>query len=103
MPNADFKKGSTVQINIIIFMNKLLQLNTIYQSVVLDLKTNWEIFSKFYGLLRISEHNNAKFLGINRLWNDGVFVYNSGGNVNYTNWRIGEPDNTGDCVELQKV
>ena len=35
--------------------------------------------------------------------NDGVFVYNSGGNVNYTNWRVGEPDNTGDCVELLKV
>ena len=77
--------------------------NTIYQSVFLDLKTNWEIFSKFCGLPRISEHNNTNFSGINRLWNDGVFVYNSGGNVNYTNWRIGEPDNTGDCVELQKV
>ena len=53
--------------------------------------------------LNISEHNIAKFSGIDRLWNDGVFEYISGGNVNYTNWRIGEPDNTGDCVELQKV
>ena len=70
---------------------------------MLHLKTNWEIFSKNFGLLRISELNNAKFSGINRIWNDGVFVYNSGGNVNYTNWRIGEPDNTGDCVELLTV
>ena len=30
-------------------------INTIYQSVFLDLKTNWEIFSKFCGLLRIFE------------------------------------------------
>jgi hypothetical protein len=72
-------------------------------TALLHLKTNWEIFSKNFGLLRISEHNNAKFSGINRIWNDGVFVYNSGGNVNYTNWRIGEPDNTGDCVELLTV
>ena len=70
---------------------------------VIKVKKSWEIFAHFFGLLRISEHNNAKFSGINRLWNDGVFIYNSGGNVNYTNWRIGEPDHTGDCVELLKV
>ena len=86
-----------------LFMIKIITIQTISLTLLLRVKTKWEIFSKFCGLLRICEHNNAKFSGINRILNDGVFVYNSGGNVNYTNWRVGEPDNTGDCVELLEV
>ena len=95
------KKRFTVHINIV--HEQIITIQTIYLTVLLHVKTNWKIFFKICGLLKISEHNNAKFSGINRILNDGVFVYNSGGNVNYTNWRVGEPDNTGDCVELQKV
>ena len=45
--------------------------------------------------------NNYFWIGINDLVTEGTFQYATGGDLVYTNWQSGEPNNSGgeDCVE----
>lgn len=43
------------------------------------------------------------YIGINDLATEGTFQYATGGDLNYTNWSNGEPNNSGneDCVQTR--
>ena len=45
---------------------------------------------------------NYFWIGINDLAAEGTFQYATGGDLVYTNWNAGEPNNSGDedCVEF---
>ncbi|XP_070535374.1 macrophage mannose receptor 1-like isoform X2 [Ptychodera flava] len=50
--------------------------------------------------------NEAIWIGLNDIDNEGKYVWSDGSNVNYTNWRrfrTGYKDYTPDCVSLQSI
>ncbi|XP_018411419.1 PREDICTED: mannose-binding protein C-like [Nanorana parkeri] len=54
-------------------------------------------------VVNIREGSNMAFLGISDSQLEGTFKYSTGETVNFTNWRSGEPNNSGDaedCVEI---
>uniref|UniRef100_A0A8C5MTV9 C-type lectin domain-containing protein n=1 Tax=Leptobrachium leishanense TaxID=445787 RepID=A0A8C5MTV9_9ANUR len=55
-------------------------------------------------ILQTKGENAKAFLGISDLQVEGIFKYVGGDKISYTNWNLGEPNNSKDsedCVEIQ--
>ena len=67
-----------------------------------DSSTNDQVIEFAKGMILPSNHFTSKMhIGINDMATEGTWQYATGGNLVYTNWGSGQPDDSGgeDCVE----
>ena len=67
-----------------------------------DSSTNDQVIEFAKGMILPSNHfTSFMHIGINDMATEGTWQYATGGNLVYTNWGSGQPDDSGgeDCVE----